>query len=91
MTDIPDKVRFFSELGVEVPAVTGEQMREIDRIATEETGPNLYQMMENAGRGLALLSLELLGSEWEKARIGRMGLGYISPFGNRCWTRLRSG
>jgi hypothetical protein len=24
-------------------------MREVDRIAVEETGPNLYHMMENAG------------------------------------------
>ncbi|NBC28794.1 MAG: NAD(P)H-hydrate epimerase [Spirochaetes bacterium] len=35
-------------------------MREIDRIAMEETGPNIYQMMENAGRNLAELSLEML-------------------------------
>lgn len=35
--------------GMEVPAVTARVMREIDRIAVEETGPNLFQMMENAG------------------------------------------
>jgi NAD(P)H-hydrate epimerase len=45
--------RFFTDSGVEVPAVTTEQMREVDRIAIEETGPNLFQMMENAGRNLA--------------------------------------
>lgn len=32
-------------------------MREVDRVAVEETGPNLYQMMENAGRGLASVVL----------------------------------
>src|SRR6516164_342406 len=37
----------------EVPAVNAAQMREVHRIAMEETGPNLFQMMENAGRNLA--------------------------------------
>ncbi len=53
--------QFFAETGVAVPAVTAEQMREVDGIAVEETGPNLYQMMENAGRDLALLAIQLLG------------------------------
>ena len=44
-----------------VRAITVQQMREIDRIAVEETGPNLLQMMENAGRNLAELSMEFLG------------------------------
>lgn len=39
--------------GSTLPAITTEEMRELDDIAIEETGPNLYQMMENAGRGLA--------------------------------------
>jgi len=61
--------QFFTDAGIEVPAVTADQMREVDRIAMEETGPNLYQMMENAGSNLALLAIELLGHGWEKARI----------------------
>ncbi len=61
--------RFFTETGMEVPAVTADQMREIDRIAMEETGPNLYQMMENAGRNLASLAMELLGNRWNRAKI----------------------
>ena len=44
-----------------VPAVDTAGMREIDRIATEETGPSLYQMMENAGRNLAELVRQRLG------------------------------
>ena len=44
--------------GIAIPAVTTEQMIEIDRIAIEETGPNLYQMMENAGRNLALTIID---------------------------------
>ncbi len=61
--------RFFTESGVEVPALTTEQMREVDRIAIEETGPNLYQMMENAGRNLATLAILLLGRGWQKAKV----------------------
>lgn len=54
--------RFLTIDGVEAPAVTAKQMREIDRIAIEETGPNLYQMMENAGRSLALEVLRRIGA-----------------------------
>lgn len=61
--------RFFTATGKEVPAITADEMREVDRIATQETGPNLYQMMENAGRNLALLAIELLGENWQKAKI----------------------
>ncbi|MCF6270370.1 MAG: hypothetical protein L3J41_11705 [Melioribacteraceae bacterium] len=51
---------FTSENEIEIPAITTEQMIEIDRIAIEETGPNLYQMMENAGRNLALTIIDLI-------------------------------
>jgi NAD(P)H-hydrate epimerase len=44
---------FRTSIGIHVPAVTRAQMTEIDRLAMEETGPNLFQMMENAGRNLA--------------------------------------
>ena len=60
---------FFTPASIEVPAVTTDQMREIDRIAMEETGPNLFQMMENAGRNLAEMTLECLGGNWRQARI----------------------
>lgn len=49
---------FFCEDGTPVLSVTPQEMAEIDRIAVEENGPNLYQMMENAGRNLAELLLE---------------------------------
>jgi len=62
-------VVFRTSAGVEVPAVTTDQMREIDRIAVEESGPNLFQMMENAGRSLAEMTLECLGKKWRQARI----------------------
>ena len=60
---------FKTDTEIEVPAVTADQMREVDRIATEETGPNLFQMMENAGRSLAALTLEKLGEHWRQAQV----------------------
>lgn len=53
---------FRTAAGARVPAVTAAQMAEIDRIALEEIGPNLYQMMENAGRNLSMAVLERLGT-----------------------------
>ena len=41
----------------EIPALTRDQMREVDRIMIEELGITLVQMMENAGRNLADLAL----------------------------------
>ena len=60
---------FHTLSGLQEPAVTAAQMREVDRIATTQVGPNLYQMMENAGRNLASLCAELLGDEWPAAPI----------------------
>lgn len=39
--------------GLDVTAVTAAEMREVDRVAVEEVGLQLLQMMENAGRTLA--------------------------------------
>jgi NAD(P)H-hydrate epimerase len=44
---------FQTAAGTDVPAVTAAEMRQIDRIAVEEVGLALLQMMENAGRDLA--------------------------------------
>jgi NAD(P)H-hydrate epimerase len=46
-----------------VPAVTAEQMREIDRIAVEDFGLGILQMMENAGRNMAGHVIAMLGGE----------------------------
>ncbi len=51
---------FLTNTGLIVHAVTKKQMMEVDKIAVGETGPNLFQMMENAGRNLALTSIELI-------------------------------
>ncbi len=70
---------FITGSGVVVPAITADQMREVDRVATEEIGPNLFQMMENAGRSLAALSIEMLGRDWPNRPVvvlaGRGGNG----------------
>ena len=53
---------FRTPSGIVVPAVTADQMREIDRIAVEEFGLSILQVMENAGRILAAHVMELLGA-----------------------------
>lgn len=44
---------FRTASGRDVTAVTAEEMRAVDRVAVEEVGLALLQMMENAGRALA--------------------------------------
>jgi NAD(P)H-hydrate epimerase len=78
---------FFTESGLEVPAVTAAGMREVDRIAIEETGPNLHQMMENAGRNLAQLTIELLRDGWQKAKIVVLAGGGGNGGGGICAAR----
>ncbi len=56
--DLQMPVNFATESGVVLPALSEAEMREVDRVAIEETGPNLFQMMENAGRSLALTAIE---------------------------------
>jgi NAD(P)H-hydrate epimerase len=60
---------FFTDFGLPVPAVTKIQMMDIDKIAMNETGPNLFQMMENAGRNLAELTLEVLGEKADEQKV----------------------
>ncbi len=43
----------FAVEGNPVPAVTAKEMREVDRVATEDVGLHLLSMMENAGRAVA--------------------------------------
>lgn len=58
--------KFITDTFIEVPAITTAQMREVDRIAMEITGPNVFQMMENAGRNLAAMAIEMLGTGWKE-------------------------
>ena len=60
---------FWTEDGILVPALTAEQMREVDRIAVEIFGLGLLQMMENAGRNLAENVTDMLGHPGGKITI----------------------
>jgi NAD(P)H-hydrate epimerase len=63
LADEGRRVVFYTEEGRPVPAVTAGQMREVDRIAVEEFGLGLLQMMENTGRNLAGHAMEMLGGD----------------------------
>jgi NAD(P)H-hydrate epimerase len=47
----------------EIPLLSTDQMREVDRLMIEEYHIELIQMMENAGRNLALLAKQMLEDE----------------------------
>lgn len=53
----------------EIPSVSSAQMREVDRLTIEEAGISLLQMMENAGRCLAIQAREMLGGDPRGQRI----------------------
>jgi NAD(P)H-hydrate epimerase len=65
---------FRTEDGIIVPAITAAQMREVDRIAVEEFGLGILQMMENAGRNLAQNVQDMLdGARGEVAILAGSG------------------
>ena len=74
---------FHTEGGLRVPAVTAQQMREVDGVAIEEMGPNLHQMMENAGRSLASVCMTMLG----EPGAGR-SVAVVAGGGQRGWRYL---
>lgn len=56
---------------MDVPSVTVAQMREIDRIMVEELGITIPQMMENAGRILAELVIDLHDARRATVLVGK--------------------
>ena len=56
MTDRPSTA-FRTPAGERVPAITAEEMRHVDRVAVDDFGLPLAQMMEHAGRSLARVAL----------------------------------
>lgn len=53
------RLQFVAPGGLRVPAVSVAEMREVDRLAAEATGPSLLQMLELAGQQAALAALDL--------------------------------
>ncbi len=53
----------------EVPAVSAVGMREIQRVAQEDYSIDILQMMENAGRAIATLTLQMLGGRGRGQRV----------------------
>jgi NAD(P)H-hydrate epimerase len=64
--------------GREVPWLSVEQMRAVDRMMVEELGISLVRMMENAGRSLAQVARDLLGGDTR----GRTIVVLAGPGGN---------
>ena len=56
---------------MDVPSITVDQMREVDRLMVEEFGITLPQMMENAGRILAELAIELFAPDRATIMVGK--------------------
>ena len=54
---------------MEIPALTTNQMIEVDRLMIEEYGIKLIQMMENAGSNLARLAIKLLDARASEHKI----------------------
>lgn len=55
----PDRIYFENLQGGLIPAVSEGEMRAVDRLAVEEFSLSVLQMMENAGRSLALHAMQL--------------------------------
>ena len=58
-----------------IPRVTAKQMREVDRVAVQDLGLLLIQMMENAGSRLAELAIARFGPAGVVVLCGRGGNG----------------
>ena len=58
-----------------IPAITTDQMRQVDDLMVNVYQIELIQMMENAGRNLARLAMELF-LEIELCRQAGSGLGW---------------
>ncbi len=58
-----------------IPFITTEQMREVDRLMIEEFGIELLMMMENAGRGLAEFCSKYMGYDQDRSVLIFIGGG----------------
>ncbi len=85
-----NKKYFETEDKIIIPEVNEVQMREVDRIAVEEFGLGIYQMMENAGRNLAELCIEIIGPPTNKAVVILAGTGGNGGGGLCCARHLHN-
>jgi NAD(P)H-hydrate epimerase len=63
MVEEASSVTFRTAAGRAVPAVTADQMRDVDQVAVGPFGLGLLQMMENAGRSLAENAIDMLAGD----------------------------
>lgn len=76
--------RFVTDSGIYLESIDEAVMRRLDELAIGSTGPNLFQMMENAGRDLAELTLELLGDDWQTSTVMVLAGGGGNGGGGLC-------
>jgi len=68
-----------------LPALTTEQMREVDRVMVEDLHIELVQMMENAGRGLAELAIDRFSPGRSRCWPGRAATAAAARSGRAIW------
>ncbi len=73
-----------------IPEVDEDQMREVDRIAMEDFGLGILQMMENAGRNLAQLTMNLIGPPRKETVVILAGSGGNGGGGLCCARHLHN-
>ena len=65
-----------------LPALSADQMREVDRLMVEQYGIQLLQMMENAGCNLALLARRILSADDEEDALQDRPIVVLAGRGN---------
>jgi NAD(P)H-hydrate epimerase len=84
--DLPVKrIYLQTDNGINIPAVTKDEMRESNQIAVEEHRFGILQMMENAGRTLAKLAMQQLNNH--RCRINILAGSGGNGGGGLCCTR----
>jgi NAD(P)H-hydrate epimerase len=91
-----------SGVRMNIPAITMEQMAEVDRLMIDEYGIQLIQMMENAGRNLAELARQMLSGNVSGRNIavlcgagnngggGMVAARHLHNWGASLWVHLTS-
>lgn len=78
---------YISPNGKHVPLISAAAMREVDRLAVEEFGLGILQMMENAGRNLAGNVLEMLAGSARDGEVVVLAGGGGNGGGGLCCAR----